>query len=54
MKQMGRKLRISRPALTRKALCEALERQHRKGYKARPVRKAEFGVWEREQKWGDE
>jgi len=31
-----------------------LEEQHRKGYARHPVRRGEFSVWEKEQKWGDE
>ena len=31
-----------------------LEEQHRRGYGARPVKRGEFSVWEKEQEWGDE
>lgn len=57
----AKRLRTTRSGFTRKALREALERvrmkaldrQHRKGYEARPVRRGEFEGWEREQIWGD-
>jgi hypothetical protein len=62
MKQMARKVRTSRSTVKGKAPRNALEklkatqleRRHRRGYERRPVRKAEFDVWEREQKWGEE
>ena len=44
--------KASRDAL-KKLKASELERRHRSGYEARSVRKAEFGVWEREQEWGD-
>ena len=55
-------LKTTRSSFTRKALRDALgryharrlEEQHRKGYARHPVRKGEFSVWEKEQKWGDE
>jgi metal-responsive CopG/Arc/MetJ family transcriptional regulator len=58
----AKRLRTTRSAFARKALREALrgltlaglERQHRKGYEARPVRKGEFSPWEKEQQWGEE
>jgi hypothetical protein len=31
-----------------------LERRHRKGYEAAPVKLGEFSVWEKEQEWGDD
>ena len=56
-----KKMHTTRSAFTRDALRDALERlnvvrleqQHRKGYEIHPVNKAEFSVWEDEQKWGD-
>ncbi len=55
----ARKLGTSRSAFARKALREALARQrdraleerHRAGYARKPVRRAEFEVWESEQVW---
>ena len=55
-------LKTTRSAFTRAALKEALnrlhlshlEQTHRQGYKAHPVNKKEFSVWEEEQEWGDE
>jgi len=60
--EAARRLRTTRSAFTRSALREALrglaarelERQHRRGYQARPVKRGEFSVWEKEQQWGDE
>ncbi|MFH1220276.1 MAG: CopG family transcriptional regulator [Candidatus Eisenbacteria bacterium] len=60
--EAARRLRTTRSAFTRRALREALsalsarelERQHRRGYGARPVKRGEFSVWEKEQEWGDE
>jgi len=58
----ARQIRTSRSAFTRDALREMLkkmrvsqqERQHRRGYARHPVKKDEFDVWTREQKWGDQ
>lgn len=58
----AKQLRTTRSSFTRKALREALrkmadkslERRHRKGYRAYPVKKGEFDIWEKEQQWGDE
>jgi metal-responsive CopG/Arc/MetJ family transcriptional regulator len=58
----AKRLHTTRSAFTRRALTEALRRlattrlesKHRAGYKARPVRKGEFDIWEDEQRWGDE
>lgn len=55
-------LHTTRSAFTREALQQAvarvktqrLEEKHMKGYVNRPVSADEFGVWESEQKWGDE
>jgi len=60
--QAVKRLRATRSAFARKALREALrrltlaglERQHRKGYEARPVRRGEFSPGEKEQRWGEE
>ena len=60
--EAAKRLRTSRSAFTRKALREALrglsvrglERQHRRRYESRPVKRGEFSVWEKEQEWGDE
>jgi metal-responsive CopG/Arc/MetJ family transcriptional regulator len=57
-----KELKTTRSAFTRDALREALrrfhvdrlEQQHRRGYGARPVKKEEFSIWEKEQEWGDE
>jgi metal-responsive CopG/Arc/MetJ family transcriptional regulator len=57
----ARKLRKSRSAFTRDALRDALsrlatlerERQHRRGYQARPVAAGEFDDWPKEQVWPD-
>ena len=59
---IANELHTTRSAFTRKALREAvkqynirrLESKHRQGYAAHPVNKEEFGVWEKEQNWGDE
>ncbi len=56
---LARRLRTTRSAVARDALKTAihkirskeLERQHRRGYARKPVRKAEFGGWESEQVW---
>lgn len=58
----AKKLKTTRSGFTRKALREALDRltiseleeKHRRGYEKQPVRKNEFGVWEKEQAWGDQ
>lgn len=57
-----KRLRTTRSAFARRALREALrrlnlaelERQHRKGYETRPVKRGEFSAWEKEQQWGEE
>jgi len=54
-------LKTTRSAFARDALREAvakvniklLEKKHQRGYEEHPAGKAEFGVWESEQKWGD-
>ena len=59
---IAKELNTSRSAFTRYALREAikhynirrLESKHRQGYQTHPVNKEEFGVWEKEQNWGDE
>ena len=58
----AKRLHTSRSAFTRDALRDALtrysvarlEQKHRRGYKAQPVEKGEFSVWEDEQAWGGE
>jgi metal-responsive CopG/Arc/MetJ family transcriptional regulator len=60
--RLARRLRTTRSALARDALREALakyhlkelEEKHRLGYQRHPVKSEEFGVWENEQRWGDE
>ena len=60
--EAAKRLGTTRSAFTRKALRSALkalaarglERRHRRGYDARPVKRGEFSVWEKEQQWGDE
>ena len=55
-------LRTTRSAFAREALRQAiariktqrLEERHRQGYIRKPACANEFGVWEKEQKWGDE
>ncbi len=55
----ARKLGTSRSGFTREALRAALaalaerqlERRHRQGYEAKPVRRREFDVWHGEQVW---
>ena len=57
----ARRLGTSRSAFTRLALRDALsrlatrekERQHRRGYETRPVRRGEFDDWAGEQVWPD-
>ena len=59
--RLSRNLHVSRSAFARTALKDAvkkyhvrqLESKHRKGYEKNPVQDAEFGVWEKEQAWGD-
>ncbi len=56
-----KKLKTNRSAFTRHALREALaqsninrlEDKHKRGYRNKPVNKAEFSVWESEQECGD-
>lgn len=55
----ARKLGTSRSGFTRLALRDALsrlatqekERQHRRGYESKPVRRGEFDDWAAEQVW---
>jgi metal-responsive CopG/Arc/MetJ family transcriptional regulator len=55
----AKKLGTSRSAFARRALRDALgrlstadmERRHRRGYEAKPVRRGEFDLWESEQVW---
>ncbi len=55
----ARRLGTTRSGFTRRALREALrrlatkelERRHRRGYQAKPVRRGEFDAWESEQVW---
>lgn len=55
----ARRFGTTRSGFTRQALREALsrlgalelERRHRRGYTARPVRPDEFDAWETEQVW---
>ncbi|MGH9464288.1 MAG: CopG family transcriptional regulator [Thermoanaerobaculia bacterium] len=55
----ARKLGTSRSGFTREALRAALatlverqlERRHRQGYEANPVRRGEFDAWHGEQVW---
>ena len=55
-------MHMTRSAFTREALRQALERvkmqgleeKHRRGYLRKPVKADEFGVWKKEQTWGDE
>jgi Ribbon-helix-helix protein, copG family. len=57
--RVARKLGTSRSAFAREALRDALtrvrvrslEQKQRDGYTRKPVRRGEFGVWEREQVW---
>jgi metal-responsive CopG/Arc/MetJ family transcriptional regulator len=54
-------LKTTRSSFTRSALRDAikryhirsLEEQHRKGYEKHAVKRGEFSIWEKEQKWGD-
>lgn len=55
----ARRLSSTRSAFTREALRAALaalaerelERQHRRGYEAKPVKRGEFDAWHSEQVW---
>ena len=55
-------MHITRSAFTREALRQSiarirmqrLEERHRQGYLRKPSTVDEFGVWEKEQKWGAE
>ena len=55
-------MHTTRSAFTREALqcaiarfkMQRLEEKHRQGYLCKPATVEEFGVWEKEQKWGDE
>lgn len=57
--QVVKKLGTSRSAFTRQALRSSigkvrlneLERRHREGYRRKPVKHEEFGIWESEQVW---
>ena len=57
-----KKMKTSRSEFTRRALKDAiihvkereLEKKHKRGYLKHPVKKTEFGPWEKEQNWGDE
>ena len=59
--RVARTLHTTRSAFTREALQQAvarvrtqrLEERHRQGYLRKPATPPEFGVWEKEQKWGD-
>ena len=54
-----KELGTSRSAFTRQALRSSigkvrlneLERRHREGYRRKPVKHEEFGIWEAEQAW---
>ena len=48
-------LRLDRLRLERRdrALTDALEKRHRRGYERHPVRPDEFSGWEQEQAWPD-
>jgi metal-responsive CopG/Arc/MetJ family transcriptional regulator len=60
--KVAKSLHTTRSAFTRQALQQAVERvkivrlegKHREGYVKHPVAADEFGVWAKEQKWGDE
>ncbi len=60
--KVAKDLHTTRSAFTRAALQQAIaridtvkmEERHRLGYVRKPVRRSEFAVWEKEQKWGDE
>jgi metal-responsive CopG/Arc/MetJ family transcriptional regulator len=59
---LARKLKTTRSAFARDAFRDALaryrtkelEEKHRRGYQRHPVQNDEFGVWEGQQRWGDE
>lgn len=59
--RIAKALRTTRSAFTRDALRQAvarvktqrLEERQRTGYRRKPVGVDEFGMWEREQQWGD-
>ena len=54
-------MHTTRSAFTRDALQQALarvrtqrlEEKHRQGYLRKPARADEFGIWEKEQAWGE-
>ena len=58
--KVAKKLQTTRSAFTHFALREAinkeilksLEKKHRAGYEKKPVKDAEFSIWESEQSWG--
>ena len=60
--RLARRLKTTRSAFARDALREALakhrvkelEEKHRLGYREHPVKRGEFGIWEGQQRWGDE
>lgn len=60
--KVARNMHTTRSAFTREALQQAiarmkmqgLEEKHRQGYLRKPATADEFGVWAKEQKWGDE
>ena len=60
--KVAKSMHTTRSAFTREALQQAvarfnmqkLEEKHRQGYLRKPSNIDEFGVWEKEQKWGDE
>lgn len=60
--RVAKEMRQTRSAFARAALRDALhkvrvarlERRHFEGYRAHPPPKSEFGVWEKEQAWGEE
>ena len=60
--RVAKDLHTTRSAFTREALQAALarfqtqklEKKQRQGYLCKPPAADEFGVWESEQKWGDE
>lgn len=59
--RVAKDLRTTRSAFARDALRQAiarikiqkLEEKHRQGYLRQPMGADEFGVWEKELKWGD-
>jgi metal-responsive CopG/Arc/MetJ family transcriptional regulator len=60
--RLARKLKTTRSAFARDALRDAsakyrvkeLEEKHCQGYQTHPAESQEFGVWESQQRWGDE